>query len=49
MENTFSWDSLNHMAIIIALKNQLSIDFTPVEIASTTSVKNIYKKAYEGK
>jgi acyl carrier protein len=49
MDNTFSWDSLNHMAIIIALKNQLSIDFTPVEIASTTSVKNIYKKAYEGK
>jgi len=49
MENTFSWDSLNHMAIVIALKNQLSIDFSPEEIASITSIKNIYKKAHEDK
>ena len=48
MENTFSWDSINHMAIIISLKSQLSIDFSPAEIASSTSIKNIYKKANEG-
>jgi len=48
MENTLSWDSLNHMAIIIALKNQLSVDFSPSEIASSTSIKKIYKTAHEG-
>ena len=48
MENTFSWDSLNHMAIIVALKSRLSIDFSPVEISNTTSIKKIYKKAHEG-
>jgi len=47
MENTYTWDSLNHMAIIIALKNQLSIDFSPVEVANTTSVRLIYQKAYD--
>ena len=49
MENTFSWDSLNHMAIIIALKNQLFLDFSPLEIANITSVKDIYKKSNESK
>jgi RimJ/RimL family protein N-acetyltransferase/acyl carrier protein len=48
MENTFSWDSLNHMVIIIALKNRISIDFSPAEIAGTTSIKKIYEKAHEG-
>jgi [ribosomal protein S5]-alanine N-acetyltransferase len=48
MENTFSWDSINHMAIIISLKSQLSIDFSPAEIANSTSIKKIYKKAHEG-
>lgn len=48
IENTFSWDSLNHMEIIIALKSQLSIDFSPSEIASSTSIKKIYKRANEG-
>lgn len=47
MENTFSWDSLNHMEIIIALKSQLSIDFSPSEIAGSTSIKKIYKRANE--
>ena len=45
MDNTFSWDSLNHMAIIIALKSQLSINFTPSEIAMTISINKIYNKA----
>jgi RimJ/RimL family protein N-acetyltransferase/acyl carrier protein len=48
MENTFSWDSINHMAIITSLKSQLSIDFSPAEIANSTSIKKIYKKAHEG-
>jgi RimJ/RimL family protein N-acetyltransferase/acyl carrier protein len=44
MENTFSWDSLNHMAIIIALKEELSIEFKPGEVYMATSVKKISKK-----
>ena len=44
MENTFSWDSLNHMAIIIALKEELSIEFKPSEVYLATSVKRILKK-----
>jgi len=44
MENTFSWDSLNHMAVIIALKEELSIEFKPDEVYLTTSVKKILKK-----
>ena len=45
MENTISWDSLNHMAIIIALKEELSIDFKSGEVYLATSVKKILKKA----
>jgi RimJ/RimL family protein N-acetyltransferase/acyl carrier protein len=44
IENTFSWDSLNHMAIIIALKEELSIEFKPGEVYIATSVKRILKK-----
>ncbi len=44
IENTFSWDSLNHMAIIIALKEELSIEFKPSEVYIATSVKRILKK-----
>ena len=44
MENTFSWDSLNHMEIIIALKEKLSIEFKPGEVYLATSVKKILKK-----
>ena len=49
MDNTYTWDSLNHMAIIVSLKNQLGIDFSPSEVANMTSIGNILKKAYEGK
>jgi len=41
MENTFSWDSLNHMAIIIALKEELSIEIKPGGVYAATSVKKI--------
>jgi len=47
MKNTLSWDSLNHMAIIIELKNSLSIEFNPSEIANATSVEKIYNKTHE--
>ncbi len=47
MDNAYTWDSLNHMSIIIALKNQLSIDFSPAEVASATSVRLIYQKVYD--
>ena len=44
MENTFSWDSLNHMAVIIALKEESSIEFKPGEVYLATTVKKILKK-----
>ena len=44
IENTFSWDSLNHMAIVIALKEELSIEFKPGEVYMATSIKKILKK-----
>jgi [ribosomal protein S5]-alanine N-acetyltransferase len=49
MQNTLSWDSLNHMAIVVALKNQFFLNFSPLEISQMTSVKNIYKKSNESK
>jgi len=47
MKNTISWDSLNHMAIIVALRNQLFLDFSPLEIANMISIMDIYKKSNE--
>ena len=49
MENTLSWDSLNHIAIIVALKDSLSIEFEPGEVVTATSIENIFKKASENK
>ena len=46
MENTFSWDSLNHMAIMVALKSRLSIDLNPGEIAHMTTIQNIYNQIH---
>jgi ribosomal-protein-alanine N-acetyltransferase len=43
MENIFSWDSLTHMVIIIALKEELSMEFKPGEVYLATSVKKISK------
>ena len=47
MENTFSWNSLNHMAIVVALKNELSLDFYPSDIANFNCIMDIYNKSYE--
>tara|TARA_B100000475_G_scaffold157568_1_gene118313 strand:+ start:25 stop:894 length:870 start_codon:yes stop_codon:yes gene_type:complete len=41
MENTPSWDSLNHMLIMIALKEKLGIELAPSDIADATSTKDI--------
>lgn len=43
MLNTDNWDSLNHMIIIVALKDELNINFLPKDIAKLTSVKSILK------
>ena len=41
MLNTDNWDSLNHMHIIVMLKEELKIDFSPKDIAKLISVKSI--------
>jgi len=41
MENTFSWDSLNHMQVIMALKYELLVDIKPADIAKMTSIQKI--------
>jgi ribosomal-protein-alanine N-acetyltransferase len=41
MENSQSWDSLNHMLIMIALKEKLGIDLAPSDIADAISIKDI--------
>jgi RimJ/RimL family protein N-acetyltransferase/acyl carrier protein len=43
IENTASWDSLSHMEIILALKNDLLINLLPSEIAKATSIENIFE------
>ena len=41
MLNTDNWDSLNHLHIIVMLKEELEIDFSPKDIANSKSVKSI--------
>ena len=41
MANTGSWDSLGHMQVIIALKEQMSIELSPRHIAEATSIESI--------
>ena len=43
MLNTDSWDSLNHMHIIVELQDQLDINFLPKDIAKLTSINSILK------
>ena len=43
MENTKTWDSLNHMLIIVAFKEQLALDLSPSDIADAISIKYIMK------
>lgn len=43
MENTPGWDSLNHMEIMIALKEELSMTLSPEEISKATSVRTLSK------
>ncbi len=41
MRNTASWDSLNHMSIMVAISEEMGISFAPGEVARATSVKAI--------
>ena len=43
MENIDTWDSLNHMLIMVALKEKLGLDLSPSDIADAISVKEILK------
>lgn len=43
MENINTWDSLNHMLIMVALKEKLGLDLSPSDIADAISVKEIIK------
>ena len=43
VENINSWDSMNHMLIMIALKEKLGLDLSPSDIADAISVKEILK------
>lgn len=41
MYSTNSWDSLNHMAIMVALFEKTNISLSPIQIANATSVVSI--------
>lgn len=41
MFDTDSWDSLGHMQVIIALKEEMNIELSPSEIAEATSIESI--------
>ena len=41
MADTESWDSLGHMQLIIALKEEMGIELSPHHIAEVTSVMAI--------
>ncbi len=41
MENTLNWDSLNHMAILLTINDELNIQFSPREVASAISIRKI--------
>ena len=43
IENINSWDSMNHMLIMIALKEKLGLNLSPSDIADAISVKEILK------
>ena len=41
MFDTDSWDSLGHMQVIIALKEEMNIELSPFHIANATSIESI--------
>jgi acyl carrier protein len=41
MFNTASWDSLNHMLIMVELFEKTKISFSPIQISNATSVLSI--------
>lgn len=43
MLNTPSWDSLNHMTIMIAVAEQARVKLKPLEIMHSNSIKNLFQ------
>jgi RimJ/RimL family protein N-acetyltransferase/acyl carrier protein len=41
MYNTSNWDSLNHMAIMVAIFEKTKINLSPIQISNATSVESI--------
>lgn len=41
MYNSMSWDSINHMQIIVKLYKKFNIEFSPIQISNATTVKSI--------
>jgi ribosomal-protein-alanine N-acetyltransferase len=42
MSNSYSWDSLSHMTIMVAISERMGINLSPNEVARATSIKAIY-------
>jgi ribosomal-protein-alanine N-acetyltransferase len=43
MEDSFTWDSLNHILIIEKLSKEYNIKFKPKDVVKATSIENIYQ------
>jgi [ribosomal protein S5]-alanine N-acetyltransferase len=41
MSDSYQWDSLTHMTIMVALQEQLGVTLSPIDISRATSVKTI--------
>ena len=48
ISNTDSWDSLGHMQVIIALKEEMNIELSPSHIAEATSIESIVNIINDG-
>ena len=44
-----SWDSLGHMLVILALKEEMNIELSPSDIADATSIESIVNIIDEAK
>ena len=42
-EDIISWDSMNHMCIIVALENEFNISFNEDELEKMIDVKSIFE------
>ncbi len=42
-DNTASWDSLNHISLVLALEQEFAVAFDPSEMESMISFENILR------